>query len=230
MTDKRILAIIPARGGSKGIPNKNIVEVGGKPLMVWTIEAALKSKYITKTLVSSDSDTILEIAKKYQAQVINRPAELATDEARSEPVMAHALIELAENGDIYDYVILLQPTSPLRNTADIDAAIQLLLKSDATALISIYKADKHPLKSFTKNDDGYLNGLVNNDFPFMPRQQLPESFYPNGAIYLIKTAIFLQTGKLFTDKTIGFEMPIEKSIDIDTANDISTINDKLSSY
>ena len=220
----KILAIIPARGGSKGVPNKNIVDVGGKPLMVWTIEAALKSKYITKTIVSSDSDAILEIAKKYQAQVIKRPAELATDEARSEPVMAHALIELAENGDIYDYVILLQPTSPLRIAEDIDAAILTLLKSDATALISVYEANHHPLKAFTANDNGYLNGLVNNEFPFMPRQVLPKAFYPNGAIYLIKTENFLEKNQLFTDKTIAFEMPIEKSVDVDNLDDIYKIH------
>lgn len=227
MSEIKILAIIPARGGSKGIPNKNMREVGGKPLMVWTIEAALKSKFITKTIVSSDSDAILEIAKKNHAQVIKRPSELATDTARTEPVMTHVINELIKKGEVYDYVMLLQPTSPLRTTEDINAAIQMLLKSDATALISVYEAQHHPLKAFTANEKGYLNGLVNNEFPFLPRQELPKAFYPNGAIYLIKTEVFLETNRLFTDKTIAFEMSAEKSIDIDNFEDFVRFENSL---
>ena len=225
----KILAIIPARGGSKGILNKNILEVGGKPLMVWSIEAALKSKFISKTVVSSDSDIILNIAQQNGSQIIKRPHNLASDTARTEPVIAHVLLKLIEKGEQYDYVILLQATAPLRTSQDIDQAIQRLLNADATALISVYEAEHHPLKAFTANDKGYLKGLVNNDYPFMPRQVLPKAYYPNGAIYLIKTDNFLQKNQLFTNKTIAFEMPIEKSIDIDNMQDLEKLENLLKS-
>jgi len=226
MTGKRILAIIPARGGSKGIKNKNIIDLAGKPLIAWTIEAALKSVFITKTVVSSDSDVILEISKKYGAETIMRPAYLADDAARSEPVISHVL-EGLKNDELFDFIILLQPTSPLRTAIDIDKAIKRLLDSEATALLSVYKPRHHPLKAFTTSDKGFLKGLVNDDFPFTPRQELPKVFYPNGAIYIVKKDIFLKTGKLFTDKTVAFEMPLEKSFDLDTKTDFNVLEKAL---
>ena len=226
MKGKRILAIIPARGGSKGIKNKNIIDLAGKPLIAWTIEAALKSVYITKTVVSSDSDAILEISKKYGAETVKRPANLADDAARSEPVISHVLEEL-KNEQSFDYLILLQPTSPLRTASDIDNAIKVLLESEATALISVYKPQHHPLKAFTTNNKGFLKGLVNDDFPFTPRQELPNVFYPNGAIYIVKKDLFLKTGKLFTDKTVAFEMPLEKSFDLDAKTDFNELEKAL---
>jgi CMP-N,N'-diacetyllegionaminic acid synthase len=226
MGDLKILAIIPARGGSKGIPNKNIRDLAGKPLIAWTIEAALKSSYINKTVVSSDSDVILEISKKCGAETIKRPVYLADDTARSEPVISHVL-EQFKNKENFDYIILLQPTSPLRTATDIDEAIKMLLKSEATALISVYKPQHHPLKAFKTDADSFLKGLVNDDYPFTPRQELPKTFYPNGAIYLIKTNLFLETGKLFTDKTIAFEMPTDKSLDLDTEADFNSLVNTL---
>ncbi|MFK5889298.1 MAG: acylneuraminate cytidylyltransferase family protein [Flavobacteriaceae bacterium] len=223
MGDLKILAIIPARGGSKGIPDKNIKDLAGKPLIAWTIEAALKSTYITKTMVSSDSDTILEISKKYGAETVKRPTYLADDATRSEPVISHVLEQLKEGS--FEYVILLQPTSPLRTATDIDKAVQTLLNSDGTALISVYQPQHHPLKAFKTNDKGFLKGLVNDEYPFTPRQELPKTFYPNGAIYMVETKLFLKTGKLFTDKTRVFEMPIDKSFDLDTEADfINLVN------
>ncbi|MCF6212471.1 MAG: acylneuraminate cytidylyltransferase family protein [Flavobacteriaceae bacterium] len=222
MTNKRILAIIPARGGSKGIPDKNIIEVAGKPLITWTIEAALKSEFISKTIVSSDSDIILEMSKKYGTETIKRPANLASDSARSEPVMTHVLKQLKDEN--YDYVMLLQPTSPLRTSDDIDAAVKTLVNTDATALISVYKPQHHPLKAFKTDDKGFLKGLVSDEYPFTPRQKLPKTFYPNGAIYIVKTDVFLKTGKLFTAKTLPFEMSAEKSLDIDTKTDFEMLS------
>jgi len=223
MGDLKVLAIIPARGGSKGIPDKNIKDLAGKPLIAWTIEAALKSVFVTKTVVSSDSDVILKIAQKYNADVLKRPAHLASDTARSEPVITDVLEQLKKES--FDYVILLQPTSPLRTAVDIDKAINKLLNSNGTALISVYPPHHHPLKAFKTDADGFLKGLVNDDYPFTPRQALPKTFYPNGAIYLIKTALFLETGKLFTDKTIAFEMSADKSFDLDTKADfINLVN------
>lgn len=218
----KIISIIPARGGSKGIPKKNIIDLNGKPLIAYTIEASLKSKFITKTIVSSDSDEILEISKKYGADVLKRQIELALDTTASEPVITHVLKNI-ENIDEYEYLILLQPTSPLRDERDIDEAFEKLLNSNADGLISTKVIDNKILKAFLDDENGYLKGVSNNSFPFMRRQDLPKVYMPNGAIYIIKIKDFLKEEKLFTEKIISFEMSEEKSLDVDTFDDIKNI-------
>lgn len=221
----KILAIIPARGGSKGIPRKNLIPFLGKPLMQWSIEAALDSSFITDVVVSSDDDEILKAAIKHEGVVaIQRPKDLALDESRVEPVMIHALEELDTKE--YDVLVLLQPTSPLRSAADIDAACEQFLASEATSLIGVCALNHHPYKTFKVTDQGYLQGIINNDFPFSPRQSLPKVFRANGAIYIVNTADFVRTGSLLTDKCTYFEMPNEKSVDIDTMDDIRNIEQK----
>lgn len=223
----KVLAIIPARGGSKGILKKNLINVAGKPLIAWTIEAALNSKYIESIVVSSDSEEILKFSSTYENIInIERPVSLAEDSSPTEPVISHVL-ETLEDVDAYDYLILLQPTSPLRTRKDIDDAISLISSSDATSLISVTRPNHHPLKSFLKDENGYLKGVVNNQFPFMPRQELPEVYQPNGAIYIVDTKEFLKSNKLFTDKTIEHLMSNSKSIDIDSLKDIKRIEDQL---
>ncbi len=220
----KILAVIPARGGSKGIKNKNIISVAGKPLIVWSIEAALGSKYISKTMVSSDDDAILTVAKEHGSEVLKRPADLATDEASSEGLIVHALEAEKEQGNSYDYVMLLQPTSPLRGTEEIDKAAEVLQDRNANALISVYTPEHTPYKAFKLSKNGYLEGLVDNKTPFMRRQDLPQTFMPNGAIYIIETELFLQSGSLFCEEgTIAYEMSREKSVDVDTMEDILQI-------
>ena len=215
----KVIAIIPARGGSKGIPRKNLVNFLGKPLIEWSIEAALKSKYITDVVVSSDDDEILNLAKK-QSEVltIKRPIELAQDDSRTEPVLTHTLEVLKDKN--FDYLILLQPTSPLRTSVDIDSAFEKLLNNEATSLISVCESGHHPYKSFNINENGYLQGIINNDFPFYPRQKLPKTFSANGAIYIIKVKDFIRKHTLFTRKTIHFEMSKESSLDIDVNKDL----------
>lgn len=214
----KILAIIPARGGSKGLPNKNIYPLAGKPLIRHTIEAALASKYICKTVVSTDSQQIMEVCEDL-CEVIKRPAILATDNAPSEPVFHHAINCLAIDGHKYDFIVALQPTSPLRDADDIDNAFQSYFLSEATALISGFEPPHSPLKSFY-NDGTFLRGLINNDYPFSPRQSLPKTFIPNGAIYIVENNLFLEQQGFFTSKTIPYLMPFKKSIDIDTVEDI----------
>ncbi|MGQ3679144.1 MAG: acylneuraminate cytidylyltransferase family protein [Tenacibaculum sp.] len=215
----KIISIIPARGGSKGLPGKNIIDLAGKPLIAWTIEASLKSKYITKTVVSSEDDNILDIAKKNGSEILKRPKELALDTTPSEPVIEHVLNSI-EDINKYNYLLLLQPTSPLRDAADIDSAIEKLKEKAATALISTKTIDNKILKAFKNNKKGYLEGVSNNDYPFMRRQDLPIVYMPNGAIYIVKVEDFLKSKQLFTDKTISFEMSEEKSLDIDTMEDL----------
>ena len=227
----RILAVIPARGGSKGIPHKNIISVAGKPLIVWSIEAALGSKYVTKTVVSSDDEAILSVAREHGVEPLKRPETLATDEAGSEGLIVHALEAEKEQGNTYDYVMLLQPTSPLRGTTEIDEAVEQLQKSDAHALISVYTPEHTPYKAFKLSKNGRLEGLVDNKTPFMRRQDLPQTFMPNGAIYLIETELFLETRSLFCeDGTVAYEMSREKSVDIDTTDDVNIVDKLLSSH
>tara|TARA_B110000967_G_scaffold208664_1_gene261646 strand:+ start:2005 stop:2706 length:702 start_codon:yes stop_codon:yes gene_type:complete len=217
---KKILAIIPARAGSKGLQRKNVIDLAGKPLIAWSIEASLKSKYISKTLVSSDDNEILNISKKYGADTLKRPDEFATDISSSEQVISHALNAINET---YDYVILLQPTSPLRDVDDIDNAFKTFFSTDAKELISTSAIDNKILKAFKEKTNGFIEGISNNEYPFMRRQNLPKTFMSNGAIYIIKTDEFLKSNSFFTDKTISYLMDDMKSLDIDTLNDLEKI-------
>jgi len=217
---KRILAIIPARGGSKGIPRKNIIDLNGKPLIAWTIKASLDSNFISKTVVSSDDDEILKISQKYGASVIRRPKSLASDEASSESVMLHTIDSLSVNNEEFDIVILLQPTSPLRTSKDIDDAYEAMISMDATSLISVSEVDNKFLKSFIRKPSGYLESVCNKKYAFMRRQALPAVYLSNGAIYIILISEFLKSKSLFTDKTIEYIMKKNHSIDIDCLDDV----------
>jgi CMP-N,N'-diacetyllegionaminic acid synthase len=224
---KKVLSIIPARGGSKGLPRKNILDLVGKPLIAWTIEASLNSKYITKTIVSSDDDEILNISKKYGADILKRPNEFATDASSSEVVVRHAIENINES---FDYIILLQPTSPLRDAANINNAFENLFKENATALISVCEIDNKILKAFKENEDGFIEGISNNKYPFMRRQDLPKTYLSNGAIYIIKVDEFLKNNSFFTNKTVSYLMNDVASTDIDSKEDLekaeSFIDDK----
>jgi len=223
---KKILSIIPARGGSKGLLRKNIINLAGMPLIFWTIKASLNSKYITDTMVSSDDDEILNVSKQYGAKIIKRPKELADDESSSEAVVKHVLEELSEQ---YDFIILLQPTSPLRDVKDIDNAFNTLFNCKATALISVCKIDNKILKAFVKNDNGFIGGISNNQHPFMRRQDLPLTYLSNGAIYITQVDEFVKNNSFFSDKTVSYLMSDIKSIDIDTKEDLDNASNIVKS-
>lgn len=224
----KTVAIIPARAGSKGIPNKNLTEVGGKPLIGWTIEAAEKAIGIDRIIVTSDGNDILEFSDRYKSvEILSRPESLAQDATPTAPVIEHALDQFDITGDEYEYLVLLQPTSPLRTSEDIEEALKLLNETKANSLISVVKPDHHPLKSFKKNKEGFLEGIVNNDFPFMPRQELPIAYQPNGAIYIIEIKEFLKRKTFFTERTIEYVMPTSKSFDVDSYEDIAKIENQL---
>lgn len=220
MNGHNILAIILARGGSKGVPKKNIKNLNGKPLMVWSIEAAQNSKYVSRTVVSSDDKEIIEVAKKCKVDTIERPVELATDEASSEDAIMHVLDTLESDNYIPDYVMLLQPTSPLRDCIDVDSVVELLLGNSSAELCkSVCEIDNKFLKTFIFDDDKFIIGAVNNEYPYMPRQILPQAFLPNGAIYMIKTEAFKRAGSFISNRTLPYIMPLDKSVDIDTQDD-----------
>lgn len=218
--DKKILGIIPARGGSKGLFRKNIVPLNGLPLIAYSIMAGMQSKYIDTVLVSSDDPEILRIANEYGAHTLKRPSELATDSASIQKVISHAIEKIGKQGEVYDIVVLLQPTSPLRTAEHIDAAFMRLNSCDSTSLISVYKPDKSPYKCFVCSTSGYLEGLISKDAPFMNRQDLPEVFMPNGAIYIFSIADFLKESRIPVNRIVPFIMTTEESIDIDTRADL----------
>ncbi len=217
----RILAIIPARGGSKGLPRKNMHSLNGSPLIKYTIDAANNCETITKTVVTSEDEEILNYSKRY-CEIIKRPETLSMDNVPCESAILHCLEYFTNDlKEQYDLIVVLQPTSPLRDDLSIDGALCEYLSTDAISSISVYEPEKNPVKSFLVNSkNGYLKGIAGNDFPFMNRQDIPIAYMPNGAIYITTTDEFLRTGKLFSEKTIPYVMTSKKSVDIDVIKDI----------
>ncbi len=223
---KTLLAIILARGGSKGIPKKNISILAGKPLINWTIEEAKKSKYIDRLILSSDDPEIIEIAKASGCEVpFVRPRELATDESPIIESILHAINTLP---DKYDYILILQPTSPLRKINHIDAAINIIGNSDADSLASISLVEKSPYWMFYLNDKGKLNPLM-GDIKSSNRQYLPDIYVCNGAIYIIKYDILKNKKTIIDTNTIGFIMEAQVSLDIDEEIDFKVAETILKS-
>lgn len=210
---KRVLAIIPARGGSKGLPRKNILKLAGKSLICWTIKAALNSKYIDKLIVSSEDEEILKIAKESGAEILVRPKELATDEAKTIDVVFHVLENMKEH---FDIIILLQPTSPLRESKHIDEALNLLITKDADAIISVCEAEHNPLWCNTLPEDGSMKNFLRKDIINKRRQDLEKYYRVNGAIYICKTEKLLAERSFFLEDNIyAYIMDRKSSVDID---------------
>jgi CMP-N,N'-diacetyllegionaminic acid synthase len=220
--DKTFLAIIPARGGSKRLPRKNVLDLNGKPLIVYSIESGLKSKYIDKIIVTSDDEEILRISKEFGANIIKRPNELASDTAPSFNAIKHTI----ENVNKYDYIILLQPTSPLRSAKQIDEAIELLETKKANAVVSVCEMEHSPLWSNTLPQDGSMQGFLRDEVLNKRSQDLEKYYRLNGAIYICKTDKLLEEESFFLKENIySFVMDRESSVDIDEEIDfkIATI-------
>lgn len=209
---KTFLAIIPARGGSKRVPRKNVLDLCGKPLIAWSIEAGLKSKYIDKVVVTSDDEEILDISKLYGAKSIKRPDELASDTATTSDAIKHAI----GNVEKYDYIILLQPTSPLRNEKHIDEAIELLESKRADAVIGVCEMDHSPLWSNVLPEDGSMSDFLRDEIKNKRSQDLDKYYRLNGGIYICKTEKFLENQGFFLKKNIfAYVMDRKSSVDID---------------
>ncbi len=214
-----ILAIIPARKGSKGLPGKNIRSFFGKPLIAWTIEAAKSSRYIGKVIVSTDSERIAQTAQSFGAEIpFLRPHELSTDDSDMVGVVLHALDFFEKTGYRPKLLILLQPTSPLRLVEDVDSAIELFLANDCDAVISVSKS-QHPIFWTFKISQNYLDPVFEDRFLAMNRQELPDTYTPNGAIYLVAADTFLNYKSFYVRRTRPFVMPFKRSIDVDDADD-----------
>lgn len=210
------LAIIPARAGSKGIKNKNLVSLSGKPLLYYTIEAAKGAACIDKIILSSDGNEILEYGKSQGIEVFKRPVELAQDDTTSDKVILNVL----EHYQDYENIILLQPTSPLRTSRQIDEALNKFQNEKANALISVVKCDNKILKAFIIDENEKLRGICNDHFPFTPRQKLPSTYMSNGAIYIVKSELFKKNPNFLPQNTAYFLMDEISSLDIDCTDDL----------
>ena len=214
------LAIIPARSGSKGLLDKNIRSISGKPLLAYSIEAARDSGLFERIYVSTDSKRYKEIAEAWGAEVpFLRPESLAGDTASSWDVVKQALEAFAEMGEEYEEIALLQPTSPLRSAEDIKKAHALMEEKEAKAVIGVCPMDHSPLWSNTLPEDGSMAGFIRPEVMQSARQTLPEYYRINGAMYFIKKECLNRIETLYEDRCFAYVMPIERSVDIDTLTD-----------
>ena len=214
---KQVLAVIPARGGSKGVPGKNIRPLAGRPLIAWTIAAAGHALEIDRTVISSEDAAIIATAKAWGGDApFVRPAELARDDTPGIAPVLHALDALPEN---YDYVVLLQPTSPLRTGADISAALALCLESGAPACVSVSLPPHAPWWMFRLDEGRRLQALFPKDALPARRQDMPEVYALNGAVYVAEVEWLRKSKSFLTPETAAYVMPPERSLDIDTELD-----------
>ena len=217
---RKILALIPARGGSKGIKHKNIIPLNGKPLIAWTIEASRGSSYIDDTVITTDDTEIAEVSLRYGADVpFMRPPELAQDTSRSIDAVLHAVNTLKAQDRIYDVLVLLQPTSPLRTSEDIDGALRTFFRHGQKGLVSVSPADDHPLLIRSLNTDGTLRPLLDMNSTCR-RQDMPEYYRVNGSIYINRIED-LNDNTSMNDNPAAFVMSSEHSVDIDEMKDLS---------
>lgn len=220
----RTIGIIPARGGSKGIPRKNLAPLLGKPLLAYTIEAARASQFLTDIVVSTEDQEIGTVSRDWGAQVpFYRPAELATDKALSVPVVLHALREMEQiTSKPYDIVVMLQPTSPLRSAHDIDSGIQLLLDTGADSVISVVDVGgHHPFRMKRVVGQNILINYIDQGFEDMrPRQELPPVYIRSGALYIVRRSILADQQTFVGRDCRAYVMPEHRAINIDTRMDL----------
>lgn len=221
----RVLGIIPARGGSKGVVRKNIRTLAGKPLLAYTAESSLSSTFLSHTILSTDDAEIAEIGRSLGLAVpFIRPPELAQDETPTFPVVLHALIAMEAVGEQFDAVCLLQPTNPLRNSADIDTCISLLETSGADSVVSILPVPDtfNPKWVYWCTSEGKLELSSGEREPVSRRQELPRAFHRDGSVYVTRRNVLFEHGNLYGIDVRGYEMDAERSVNIDTQDDWET--------
>lgn len=212
-----ILAIVPARGGSKGLPRKNVLDLAGRPLIAWTLDAAANSRYIDRCVVSTDDADIARVARAHGGDVpFIRPAALAGDSADTFGALAHAIKRLPG----YDLLVILQPTSPLRIADDIDGAIDTMMRHHAPACVSVMEPSKSPFWSYRIDERNQLSPLIDETYSRMRRQDLPTSVVLNGAVYVAQIDWLLKHKSCLGKRTVPYVMPAERSVDIDSAFDM----------
>lgn len=218
--EQKVVALIPARGGSKRLPNKNLLDLHGHPLIAWTINQAIRNRQIVNTVISSDSDEIISTAKVYGASTpFKRPPSLATDDASTDSVILHAIEELElEDKDV---IVLLQPTSPLRHCNDIQNAIELFFEKNADGVVSVCECEHSPLWTGRLPKDRCLAKFFHNKKQTKRSQDLPTFFRLNGSIFVFNVgSLRSEKGIHYGKKVFGYEMPIARSMDIDNELDL----------
>jgi len=223
---KHILAIIPARGGSKGITRKNIKDLAGKPLIAWTIETALKTACLERIIVSTDDEEIAKIAKAYGSEVpFSRPKEFAHDDTTDMPVYEHTLTWLGENeGYIPDIIVWLRPTAPLRTSEDIEKAVDILVESKADWVRSVCEAEHHPYWMYRLVNgkmESFIEGIDIRSY--IRRQLMPPAYRVNGTVDVTWRETILEKKILYSGNMQAYVMPVERSIDVDTEMDFAFI-------
>jgi len=223
---KRVLAIVPARKGSKGLPLKNIRPLGGKPLLAWPIAAARASGHVDRTIISTDDQGFADIAVEHGAEApFLRPEALASDTAPSIDFILHALDTLEAEGDVYDYLVLLEPTSPLTEGSDVDAALRALEAADADAIVGVTALEtNHPAFAVRKQGDGRIEPLQPGGFAAMPRRQdLEPVFGLDGSLYISTVEALRRERSFCHARTLGHEMARYKSHEVDDLIDFLCI-------
>ncbi len=224
--NRRVTAIIPARAGSKGIPNKNIMDFCGKPLIAWSIEQAMRSEYVGDVYVSTDGEEIAEVSKKYGAEIIWRPKELATDTASSESALIHAVFEIKKKHEI-DAVIFLQATSPIRTVTDIDTAMDVFFNNSYDSMFSMSVLEDYCI---WKKENEKLNSFTYDYRQRGRRQDREQLFLENGSIYIFKPEILSKYENRLGGEIGMFEMPFDKSFEIDSMDDIEICSYFMKKY
>jgi len=218
--NKKILAIIPARSGSKGIPQKNIKSFLGKPLITRTIQETNKSRFIDKTIVSTDSEEIANLAKSNGAEApFIRPEEYSTDNSLAKDVILHTLDWITHNQEPFHYFIYLQPTSPFRTSVHIDSALKKLIRSRASSMVAVKEVKEHPKLMKIIDRDGFLFNLMNYSKKDINRQDFENLFLINGALYISKCDVFIKHKSFYEKECMPFIMDEFSSIDLDTLED-----------
>ncbi|MDY2981638.1 MAG: acylneuraminate cytidylyltransferase family protein [Fusobacterium sp.] len=221
--NKKILAVIPARGGSKGIPSKNIIEVGGKPLIQYTIDCAKNSKYIDRAIISTDSEEIKKVSIECGGDVpFMRPKELALDTSKTIDCIVHAVDSLKKMGETYDYVMIIQNTVPLRKYWHVDESIEKLINSEERSLVSVTEVEQHPILMRTINEDGTVKNLLPMSST-MRRQDFPKFYKVDGAIAIQKIDEEFNLNTSINDGRLAYIMDAKYSTDIDSYIDIKVI-------
>jgi CMP-N-acetylneuraminic acid synthetase len=221
--DLRVLGIVTARGGSKGIPRKNIAPLLGRPLLAWTAEAALGARRLTRTVLSTDDEEIAQVGRQFGLETpFLRPAELARDDTATIPVLQDVLRRLESNGERYDAVFTLQPTNPLRRSEDIDGAIDLLEDSGADSVISFVDVgERHPARMKIIDSSGRaIDPPFAESFEGQPRQCLPKLYLRDGSVYLTRRDVLMEQGSLKGRDCRAWIIAPERSCNIDTEFDL----------
>lgn len=222
----KTVAIVPARGGSKGLPRKNSRLLHGKPLVAYSIEAGLAASLVDGVYVSTEDAEVAELAKKFGATLIERPKELASDTAQNDAVILHALDYLSDLGIYPDTIVLLQPTSPLRTARHIDECIAAFHKAEAVSAMSICRASHHPGKSVVVRGLS-IEPFTNDRDMEARRQDMVEVYQQNGAIYLVNTEAFRETRRFYCRPCMPYVMEEKDSIDVDDEIDLQLVELRL---